>query len=51
MSLDLIAGGELSVALSCPRAVVPRLCGQCGAVGEQPLIGAWLQPHHGYKYT
>jgi hypothetical protein len=39
-------GCELSVALSCPCAAVPRLCGQRGAVGEQPLIGAWLQPHH-----
>jgi hypothetical protein len=36
----------LSVALRCPCAVVPRLCGQCGAVGEPPLVGAWLQPHH-----
>jgi hypothetical protein len=38
--------GVLSVGLRCPCAVLPWRCGQCGAVGEQPLIGAWLQPHN-----
>jgi hypothetical protein len=36
----------LSVALSCPCVVLPQICGQCGAVGEHHLIGAWLQPHN-----